>query len=757
MGIVTVAALAALGYTVLLGGTGLGEQNSALRIVNAAIAAFFIVAYFWRAPVRADRIDRGILIALLLFAGAAVLSQFPRQSFDAILGALTATAGLFVLRGELINAPARIAFIRLLMGLSIAMTFLTAVTWLPLTAEWWSLAGRSVIPPLDLNFSTQPWGHRHDLALLVVLLYPSLWVGSRSPLRTVVALVFGVLVGLIVLLDGSRNLWLAMLVSTIVIAAPATLRWLRGSRRARLILSVGLLLGGLALLATGAAVAFLDRLTNLQSFGARSEMWAPLTGFFVEHPVAGSGPGSFPWVLRLTDYFETNSWDPRHPDSALFQVLAEGGLLGLAALVTVVSTVAVPVLRGPSAAARWALIVFVVACVGANPTDFAFLVAVAVAWTAYAAPREEPGAPDRTSRRSVRIGYAIGLSIVAVAFAMTAVGAIYYDAARRAVATGDLPTARRALDVAVFLDPGMALYPRQRGTLDYLDGNVRAGIQDLELATRINPTDDLAWRVLALAYDAAGEHGAAAAALDLALARQRSDPANLFLRAQWLTRDGHTQEAVDTLAEIIQAWPATVGAPGWAAVLPASVTTSDVVDRAIERWRGNLPSVEQFSGQGLWLAVIGDRLDLESAAVAASEAAGSDRAQSEAVLATLRCDAASDAELDQLSESSRRGQWYWQMRLRMSAWREPYDPAVFRLLKIMWGRDIPASAADETMSPLNEAGFSADVWGYRRPSIEWQTPGDELPLPQAGDVRWLLDPFAAVREAGLEERLPGCR
>ena len=77
------AGLAALCYLVLLGGTAPGEVWPFLRLINACIGAAAIVYFVLRAPGRADRLDHGVLAAVVLFAIAGTLSQHPRQSLDA--------------------------------------------------------------------------------------------------------------------------------------------------------------------------------------------------------------------------------------------------------------------------------------------------------------------------------------------------------------------------------------------------------------------------------------------------------------------------------------------------------------------------------------------------------------------------------------------------------------------------------------------------------------------------------------------------
>jgi tetratricopeptide (TPR) repeat protein len=346
--------------------------------------------------------------------------------------------------------------------------------------------------------------------------------------------------------------------------------------------------------------------------------------------------------------------------------------------------------------------------------------------------------------------------IIAAAYTMTLAAGFAYEVARREILGGDLQQARPPLDAAVALDPGLALYPRHRGTLSYVEGNAAAGIRDLKLATKLNPSDDLAWRTLALAYAAVGDEDAAESALDKALSAQRSDPTNLLLRAYWQGLEGRLAGARATLGEVVRAWPATVVAAGWGDIAPSSLTTKQVIDEAVERWLQGSPSPESFSGQGIWLAVLGTRPDLLDVA---TEELGVSEALASATIAVFTCDPQSGTYLDRVGESDRRTQLYWHLRLRESARTGSPDEDAMRIIGIMSGDLIAPIKAVETLNPMREngwAGFSADIWGYRRWAISWPDDAIQLPSPQAAAIRWLLDPIGAVQTAGLEERLPNC-
>ena len=378
---------------------------------------------------------------------------------------------------------------------------------------------------------------------------------------------------------------------------------------------------------------------------------------------------------------------------------------------------------------------------------------------ALAVPHERIGRVgdvETQPRRTLRLAIAASLLIVASAFGAMTAGLILYAQARDDVAAGRAEAARGKLDAAVAFDPGLALYRRQRGALSLNLGNASAAIEDLTAATRINPSDDLAWRTLALAQLSAGQQGAAGASLQSAVDAHRSNPANLLLLASWSARTANNEVAKSILAEAVQAWPMIVGAPGWASSLPLGVSTTEVVDRALARWVADDPSPEPRMAQGLLLAALAGRPDLIGEAIRVS---GFSPALGEATFKEAACSNV-DGVMQALSPGDQRTLQYWQLRIRVAALAQRTDDAAGRLTAA-WGADPRGGdGAGGLMNPLNEngpSGFSSDAWGYRREPIVWETGSWQLPSVSAGQDRWLLDPRRWARDAGLTTRIPDCR
>lgn len=747
------ACLAGLGYMIVIGGSAVAETDPALRTINVVIAGALLVRYAVRLPRFTDRIDRWVLVAVVAFVAAGVLSSAPRQSLDAVMLAATFAAALFTARDLLSREVIRLTFIRVLMSLSGLLTFIAVARWLPLVLRWWAGTGWTVVPPLSLELSGLPWGHRYDLALLIAMLYPAWWMGRPSRPRRIAAAAMAIPVIFVVAIVGSRTLWLAMALSAAVVLIPSGLPlWKRSSRiRGTILAGAALLL--VALVVSGVAREFAQRAFNPTSLGWRTAMWGPLVGVWLAHPIAGYGPGSFPWILQQTAYFNTNTLAPRHPDSALFELIGEGGALGLLAMGTVVAALLRPVLRGRSLAARWALIAFALACLGANPTEFMDLMALAIAWVAFAVPHEEhPQAVFLSRPRFLRVGMAAGAGVLAVAYLATLVAGFSYESFRTALGNGNLQAAHSALNLSVTLDPSMALYWRQRGEVEYILKQPAEAVADLRRATQINPSDDLAWRALGMASEAAGMSTQAGAAYAEAVKVQRSDPINLMLEARWMTEQGRVPEATELLAELVQSWPAIVGAPGWQAILPPSVTTADIVDEAANRWQQGLSTPALPSDQGLWLAVLASRPAMDASAIEAA-AISPDLAKAE--LSLLQCQDAT-GRLNQAPNAERRDGRYWILRIRNASVDGGTDSSAIAVAGVSLGDPGFLDVATEELNPLDDPPYLADIWGYRRWPVQWPTVGELLPSPDAGAARWLVDPRGAVQASGLASRLPGC-
>jgi O-antigen ligase len=738
--------LATLAYFVLAGATFLGEVIVPVQVLNVVLLAPILVAYvvnIWQA----DRIDKAVLLSLLLTLGAAVLSAFPRQSVDAALGALAYAAVLFVARGLLGRSDVRSMFAIVMMGLSLVVSVSLAAIWLPLFFEWWSLVDWSVVPPLNLELPGRPWGHRHDAALLIAMLYPAWWIGRPSVPRRAAAVVVGLLDLILITIDGSRTLWVALALATLVVwALPAWRRLpaMRNSKTAWVAVAIA------AVAFVVLAGALTDRLTNLFSLDYRFAMWSALLQSWIEHPIAGLGPGSFPWILQTTGYFESNSLAPRHPDNAVMQQMGESGLLGLLAIAVLLVAIVPAVLRSRSYGARWALAALVFASLGSNPTDFAFIVAVTIAWVAYAVPRDRPEPRPSLRRWSpARITSLAGVAGVGVFLAASLIASTSYTVAVSAIADRRYGQSEELLSTSINLDPSLALYWRERGIVRILNGQPDRALQDLDRATVLNPSDDLALRALAVAEASTGDLESARSHANQAASVQRSDPANLLLIASLANAAEDAPSSLDALAQAVHAWPAILATSQWGEFMSGSpVNSGSVVDAAVERAESDAATPR---GDPLLLTVLAGGTEPP-----ALEDPGP---LTDSLFESYRCGEGVRETLETATESDWRLPAYWVLATRESARSKEVDARAIRMLEIMHRIEIEPESAALPLHILEQNDFpskaGSDFWGYRR--LVPDRPDDargfgELPSPSAGELTWLLDPIEARTHSGL----PSC-
>jgi hypothetical protein len=356
--------------------------------------------------------------------------------------------------------------------------------------------------------------------------------------------------------------------------------------------------------------------------------------------------------------------------------------------------------------------------------------APAIVWAALVTPLDtgrEAAGPGRAWMRAATVG---ALALIGLAYLASLAGATFYERARSAVAESEYTAAREALEMARALDPSLALYARAAGVVALADDDAAGALEGLERAVRLAPADDQAWRALAIAHDRLGNAAAAGSALNEAINRQRSDPANLLLSVQLDAADD--RDAV--LAELVLAWPQLLAAPGWDAL--AGVPQDDIIAAALERWRQHPDSPEREVDQAILLAAWVGRDDLLADAMQASPLA-EDLAL--ATAASAACDPSAGTILDDAPAAVRRSSTYWALRIR-EADDADARAADERAYAIMTGRTLAHRMGSGTINPLASAdlaAFNLDEWGYRRPpfpDVAWPA---TLPSPNAGRVLWI--------------------
>ena len=126
------------------------------------------------------------------------------------------------------------------------------------------------------------------------MLYPAWWTGHPGIARRVAAVGIGLLVAAIVIVDGSRSVWLAALgAETIVVVV------VQASHRPRLsrpIAGVGALAAAAVvavLWLSGAAAAFLSRAADLSPVGMRAAMWNSSVDAWLSDPFSVPAQADF--------------------------------------------------------------------------------------------------------------------------------------------------------------------------------------------------------------------------------------------------------------------------------------------------------------------------------------------------------------------------------------------------------------------------------------------------------------------------------
>jgi O-antigen ligase len=735
-----------LSYLTLVGGAPGTEFNGWVRALNWAIALTLIVRWVTTDPRSHDATDRGMLLALLGFLAACVLSEFPRQSFDAALQATALVAGFHFARrmpGREGRASIEVAAGWLCVGVSI----LVCVAWGTGWVEWLLVSG-GVSPPLSLPLNTGPFGHRHDVGLLVVLLGPALWSPPFRK-RRAVSILGTALVAAIVLIDSSRNVEVALLAATAVVFATSRRRPTARALRIAGVVAVAGAISAAALLVLSPVL--MSRVANVANLLTRFTLWGEAGQVWVVHPLAGIGPGAFPFSYMMTDHFRFSLFDPRHPDNAVVQLLVEAGVLGLGAAVVCVATF-VRAAGGRYHAeprAAWAILVFAFATLGANPTDFVFLLTPLVVWAAILVPASGGAVSAQKTHlagvpalRGLRVIRTSGLAILAVAIAFAGAAGISYELGRGAYLRGDNVSADSALGISVALDPSLAIYRRERASLAFARGDLSHAVSGYRQSLRISPLDPVAWRGLALALIQAGDIRSAVDAADQAVDLMFLSPQNQLVRAA--TARGDPLAFDRAMRVVLQSAP-------WFAVISWEHTALGFADRArtVRDAVDPVPSPasggDPFLGEEL-LAIIADRADV--AVAMAPEVGQFTRGSAAALAAVAECDAGRSLDLLQnASKSEIEAAGYWIVRALVLAASDKAgaerDRAAALSLRFF---GLSAGRGPSTETAL--AGNISDAWRYRRTSFEVAAPGAVLPSGGAGMWGLLTDPKGAILQLG---------
>jgi O-antigen ligase len=735
------ALAAALLYFVLVGGTTLGTYVTTLAGINAAIAAALIALWVIELPRNNDLTDRLLLFALLAFLFTCITSAFPRMSFDAATSLVAAMAAFGIARGELASMRAERVMITVLglCGLVLAMGFLSL--WIPYWVAWWQ--GTGAAPPLDLPLPPGHYWHFHFAAMVLALLLPAaLQLQARQGARSIAAAASLGALG-VVAMSGARTAWVAL--SAVAIAAvvlkvrPRAVTVLRAGAAVTAVLAVLALTGTLANVAA--------RLLNTFTVAIRTETWSSAVAIWLERPLTGWGPGSFPAVFRFRQAVPTFPDPGTDAQNAIVQVLLESGLIGLAALIVGGAALVIGIRqsarRSPYALAGLAIVGLM--SLTDLPSSFPVLFVVGIAWAALSAPRPQVALEPTVLHRSwPRILSAALGAVLVLAVAASLFGRSAFDEARLRVEEGDLAGARHALARAVALDPSMALYWRERGVRAAEAGDIREARDDLERAYRLNGGDATTLRALAVLAVNDGRLGDATQLAQAAVQLRPAYLPNNMLLAWVAIQAGDDELRAEALADALTWSPWTAAAPTWAEVFgPVSISELRVAAAAWEAATGDL----QRNWEATWLRAM----------TGADPLGGLPHALS-AVHAVVRCDLPRATTLLADADNALDDRAWLAARLMLSslmgdadAYRSAVEIAVLRR------NELALPARTDPGPGTMFADFNEDVGLYKTLPLAPPELEPLLPTRAEGLAAWLQDPRQAAQRGAPESGLANCR
>ena len=302
----------------------------------------------------------------------------------------------------------------------------------------WIVVGAPGLPPLRMLAEGTPFG---SVAVPPFVLIPA-WAlaglieppGLRRVVRTSL-----VAVGVpLVILSGSRSAWLAIAAGVAIGILPWAWRQRRRLGRPRGLSARGLLIGAGVLVVGGVGLAVvLPRLTAVSSLLYRGALWRDTLVAWSSDPLLGIGPGFMPYARQAAAADFTFPVRQPHSHNLPLGLLGDAGIVGLAAGLLVVVTLAIHAgpWRSRTPVGRTAAVVLVGLGIGGLFEDLTFLpgfnlLAIALAAVALLDAGAVTWAPIRLAPPYRRLALLAGtgaIAVVLIAAMVTAdAGAIAY-------------------------------------------------------------------------------------------------------------------------------------------------------------------------------------------------------------------------------------------------------------------------------------------------------------------------------------------
>jgi O-antigen ligase/tetratricopeptide (TPR) repeat protein len=592
-----------------------------LAILVVLLAAWAVAAWTRPAARPATTLGLPIALALAALAAATVFSSDPRASAE-FLAYGVILAALYLLLVVLMGRPAlsrRIVLVTAGAAVALSIGYVVAVfaSWV----EWWRLVGRLAAPPLRPGYI----GLTYEAPGILTAFLVTAGAGSISFLIAggrrdrVAALAVAACVGVAIVLTGTRGGWLGVGAATIVTATVALVTGgqlrLPRSGRSRAAVGGAIVAFGALVVAVGPAIA--DRLIHGGGEEFRLTLVANAVRDFQDHPLLGSGPGT--WASLRTSYTQAGELDYYipHAHNVLFQTLAETGIVGLVAgvvlVVAVLRVLVVPAIRSHDRALRSIglgalfvggyLLVHQMVDFFMDDPAILFAACLPIAALDAAAVRDRRLAEPQAKRSPTllaRWGHLIGIAAALIAVALIVrieLPALSGAQAAQDLTLGDDRAALANIDDALAGDPGQPAYV-------WIEGLAAAGLGDRAQALRdlraVAVHDDLpqAWLNAAALELADGDDSAARADLERALRLGVQQPAVALPATQLWLHLNEREKATSSAIAALSVAPALTDDPWWTTTPELRSVRDAAVESIVEHGDpGQAWQVAMYAGQ----------------------------------------------------------------------------------------------------------------------------------------------------------------
>jgi tetratricopeptide (TPR) repeat protein len=617
----------------------------------------------------------GLLAALAVATASALNVGMSLRAMAAIV------AFVAVLPIALLAVRHRPAWVGLVTSVPVLLLAIPTLLTLVARRVEWIAVGAPGLPPLRLPAEGTPFG---SVAVPPFVLIPA-WAlaglieppGLRRAVRTGL-LVVGIP---LVILSGSRSAWLAIAAGFAIGILPWAWQQRGRLRWRRRLTARGVLAGAGALAIGGIGLALvLPRLTAVSSLLYRGALWRDTLVAWGSDPLLGIGPGFMPYARQAAAADFSFPVRQPHSHNLPLGLLGDAGIVGLAAGLVVVVTLAMRAgpWRSRTPVGRTASVVLVGLGIGGLFEDLTFLpgfdllaiTLVAVALLDAGAVTWAPMRLAAPSRRWALLCGAGAIAVVLVASMITAdAAAIAYRSGIQAAQSANWSGSTAWLRRAVEIDPWHPAGPRALAVAADAAGQPELARDAAEQATMLNPGDATAWTNLSLLCEADGSVACARDAAERAVAMARYLAPELLNAAVVLDRLGDTGAADAAYRLSLLTQPATSFVVEW----PRTVVIGDgrIPDVTDPSWQLNLLLSRHSTGEAIEPGEFSD-----PAVRALAHAAIGEREQAERWLSRAFDEHPDDNRTHDIAVILR------------DAWGEPIEETV-RIASVVRGRPFP--------------------------------------------------------------------